>query len=71
MNQKQLNKARELINLVEIYNFLIICLVIFTFSAVLLKMNIIISYFLVMLIILFAISKHLHIERYLKDEKEN
>lgn len=67
MINKQLEEARKLINIIEIYNFSIISCLVLAFSFIFLNVNLSYVYAMVMSIIVLYIIKFLHIERYLKE----
>lgn len=67
MENKQLEEARKLINIIEIYNFSIISCLVLAFSFIFLNVNLSYIYAMVMSIIVLYIIKFLHIERYLKE----
>lgn len=67
MINKQLEEARKLINIIEIYNFSIISCLVLAFSFIFLNVNLSYIYAMVISIIVLYIIKFLHIERYLQE----
>lgn len=67
MDNKKLEDARVLVNVIESYNFIIMVITCFAFVFIYLNIEVIFIYALVVCLILTAIAKHLHIERYLKE----
>ncbi len=68
MDVKEINKARKIINDIEIYNYFIICFMVFSITFIILKLSFLYISLMLVCVFITVLAKIFYIEDFLKND---